>query len=145
MAKFLFRLVLNTKTRMRPIFSIRYETSLVNKEFIIWLKRNLFPLLKANISKFQFDQESGRRRTSYWMCYRKIFIYLFIYILFAVDSLVKLFYRSSITCVTLPHSSFRNVPAGTELTWDYAYEVDSVKGKVLHCYCGSAECRGRLL
>ena len=40
---------------------------------------------------------------------------------------------------------FRNVAAGTELTWDYAYEVDSVKGKVLHCYCGSAECRGRLL
>ena len=39
----------------------------------------------------------------------------------------------------------RNVAAGTELTWDYAYEVDSVKGKVLHCYCGSAECRGRLL
>ncbi|XP_073245234.1 histone-lysine N-methyltransferase SETDB1-like isoform X3 [Porites lutea] len=39
----------------------------------------------------------------------------------------------------------QNVPAGTELTWDYAYEVDSVKGKVLHCYCGSAECRGRLL
>ncbi|XP_068673501.1 histone-lysine N-methyltransferase SETDB1-like isoform X1 [Montipora foliosa] len=39
----------------------------------------------------------------------------------------------------------QNVSAGTELTWDYAYEVDSVKGKVLHCYCGSAECRGRLL
>lgn len=39
----------------------------------------------------------------------------------------------------------QNVPAGTELTWDYAYEVGSVKGKVLHCYCGSAECRGRLL
>ncbi|XP_078348189.1 histone-lysine N-methyltransferase SETDB1-like isoform X2 [Oculina patagonica] len=39
----------------------------------------------------------------------------------------------------------QNVAAGTELTWDYAYEVDSVKGKVLHCYCGSAECRGRLL
>ncbi|XP_074605826.1 histone-lysine N-methyltransferase SETDB1-like isoform X4 [Acropora palmata] len=39
----------------------------------------------------------------------------------------------------------QNVPAGTELTWDYAYEVGSVKGKVMHCYCGSAECRGRLL
>ena len=25
--------------------------------------------LKINISKFQFDQESGRRRTTLWMCY----------------------------------------------------------------------------
>ena len=28
-----------------------------------------FPLLKTNFSKFQFDQESGRRRTSNWICY----------------------------------------------------------------------------
>ena len=29
-----------------------------------------FPLSsKTNISKFQFDQESGRRRTTLWMCY----------------------------------------------------------------------------
>ena len=29
-----------------------------------------FPLSsKINISKFQFDQESGRRRTTLWMCY----------------------------------------------------------------------------
>ena len=42
-----------------------------------------FPLsLKTNISKFQFDQESGRRRTTMWMCYLQIviyFIYLFIF------------------------------------------------------------------
>ncbi|XP_065939593.1 histone-lysine N-methyltransferase SETDB1-B isoform X8 [Magallana gigas] len=37
------------------------------------------------------------------------------------------------------------VRAGTELTWDYNYEVGSVAGKVLYCYCGSSECRGRLL
>ena len=37
---------------------------------------------KTNISKFQFDQESGRRRTTLWMCYLQIFIYLFIYYLF---------------------------------------------------------------
>ena len=37
---------------------------------------------KPNISKFQFDQESGRRRTTLWMCYHQviIFIYLFIYL-----------------------------------------------------------------
>ncbi|WAR03494.1 SETB1-like protein [Mya arenaria] len=37
------------------------------------------------------------------------------------------------------------ISAGSELTWDYNYEVGSVHGKVLYCYCGSAECRGRLL
>ena len=37
---------------------------------------------KTNISKFQFDQESGRRRTTLWMCYLQIIIYLFIYYLF---------------------------------------------------------------
>ena len=35
---------------------------------------------KTNISKFQFDQESGRRRTTMWMCYLQIVIYLFIYL-----------------------------------------------------------------
>ena len=40
-----------------------------------------FPLsLKTNISKFQFDQESDRRRTTLWMCYLQIVIYLFIYL-----------------------------------------------------------------
>ena len=40
-----------------------------------------FPLSsKTNISKFQFDQESGRRRTTLWMCYLQIIIYLFIYL-----------------------------------------------------------------
>ena len=35
---------------------------------------------KTSISKFQFDQESGRRRTTLWMCYLQIIIYLFIYL-----------------------------------------------------------------
>ena len=40
-----------------------------------------FPLSsKTNISKFQFDQESGKRRTTMWMCYLQIVIYLFIYL-----------------------------------------------------------------
>ncbi|XP_055899559.1 histone-lysine N-methyltransferase SETDB1-like isoform X2 [Biomphalaria glabrata] len=37
------------------------------------------------------------------------------------------------------------IRAGTELTWDYNYEVGSVPDKILYCYCGSATCRGRLL
>ena len=44
-----------------------------------------FPLSsKTNIFKFQFDQESGRRRTTLWMCYLQIIIYLFIYLCRAV-------------------------------------------------------------
>ena len=40
-----------------------------------------FPLSsKTSISKFQFDQESGRRRTSIWMCYLQILIYFFIFL-----------------------------------------------------------------
>ncbi|XP_013401598.1 histone-lysine N-methyltransferase eggless isoform X2 [Lingula anatina] len=41
--------------------------------------------------------------------------------------------------------SSQYIRAGTELTWDYNYEVGSVPGKILYCYCGSADCRGRLL
>ena len=36
---------------------------------------------KTNISKFQFDQESDRRRTAMWMCYLQILIYLFVFLL----------------------------------------------------------------
>lgn len=39
----------------------------------------------------------------------------------------------------------RLIRAGSELTWDYNYEIGSVPGKVLYCYCGSDDCRGRLL
>ena len=53
------------------------------REVFLWLFR--FPLSsKTNISKFQFDQESGRRRTITLMCYLQIVIYfiilLFIYL-----------------------------------------------------------------
>ncbi|KAK4320792.1 hypothetical protein Pmani_008367 [Petrolisthes manimaculis] len=41
--------------------------------------------------------------------------------------------------------SISNIRAGTELTWDYSYEVDTVPGKVKYCYCGARKCRGRLL
>ena len=33
---------------------------------------------KTNISKFQFDQESGRRRTTLWVCYLQIIIIIII-------------------------------------------------------------------
>ncbi|XP_057377390.1 histone-lysine N-methyltransferase SETDB1-like isoform X2 [Daphnia carinata] len=37
------------------------------------------------------------------------------------------------------------IRAGTELTWDYGYQIDSVPGKKLFCYCGAKNCRRRLL
>ena len=49
-----------------------------SERFFSWYSG--FPLSsKTNISKFQFDQESGRRRTM-WMCFLQIVIYLFIYL-----------------------------------------------------------------
>ena len=43
-----------------------------------------FPLSsKTNISKFQLDQESGRQRTTMWMCYLQLVIYLFIYLFYS--------------------------------------------------------------
>ncbi|KAF6202215.1 hypothetical protein GE061_004613 [Apolygus lucorum] len=41
--------------------------------------------------------------------------------------------------------ALRHIPAGSELTWDYGYKIGSVPGKVLYCYCGSHNCRKRLL
>jgi histone-lysine N-methyltransferase SETDB1 len=37
------------------------------------------------------------------------------------------------------------IKAMTELTWDYNYEVGSVPDRELNCYCGTLQCRGRLL
>ena len=51
---------------------------------------------KTNISKFQFDQESGRRRTTLWMCYLQIIIYLFIYFIY-ISTLFLIYIRISIT------------------------------------------------
>lgn len=41
--------------------------------------------------------------------------------------------------------AINNIKAGTELTWDYSYDVGSVPGKIKYCYCGARKCRGRLL
>ena len=44
-----------------------------------------FPLsAKTNISKFQFDQESGRWRTTLWMCYLQIIIIIIISIIIII-------------------------------------------------------------
>ncbi|KAF7266513.1 hypothetical protein GWI33_020194 [Rhynchophorus ferrugineus] len=37
------------------------------------------------------------------------------------------------------------IRAGTELTWNYNYDIGSVPGRVLYCNCASLECKGRLL
>ena len=44
-----------------------------------------FPLSsKTNMSKFPFDHESNRRKTTLWMCYLQIIIYLFILFIYKV-------------------------------------------------------------
>ena len=51
---------------------------LCSERFFSGYKAAGFPLSsKTNISKLQFDQESGRRRATSWMCYLQIIIYLF--------------------------------------------------------------------
>jgi len=37
-----------------------------------------------------------------------------------------------------------DIPAKTELTYDYNYQIGSVEGKSLACNCGAETCRGRL-
>lgn len=37
------------------------------------------------------------------------------------------------------------IAAGTELTWNYSYNVGSIEDKELACYCNSKNCRGRLI
>lgn len=37
------------------------------------------------------------------------------------------------------------IEAGTELTWDYNYSINSVPGKKMKCYCDSPKCRKRLI
>jgi len=41
--------------------------------------------------------------------------------------------------------SLSNIPAGTELAWDYNYTVGCVENKILQCHCGAKNCRVRLL
>ena len=56
-----------------------------------------FPLSsKTSIYKFHFDQESGRRRITLWMCYLQIIIYLLLFIyLRRFPCIPKMFIMSS--------------------------------------------------
>ena len=59
-----------------------------------------FPLSsKTNISKFQFDQESGKRRTTSWMCYLQIINCIFTYFFFSEEvSNLMLKLKAKILC-----------------------------------------------
>ena len=63
-----------------------------------------FPLFsKTNISKLQFDQESGRRRTIMWMCYLQIVIHylfnLFTYLVQLSADWSKLVQTGAVCCM----------------------------------------------
>gem|GEM_PF-4961950 len=57
----------------------------------------------------------------------------------------KLIYCSCFRFPWIAFFAMSHIRAGTELTWDYNYVVGSVSNKVMYCYCGTKECRGRLL
>ena len=59
------------------------------------------PLLNTNISKFPFDQESGRPRTTLWMCHLQIIIYL-LFIIYLCGHLGRILW---FTCVSMYHCS----------------------------------------
>ncbi|KAL4085424.1 hypothetical protein QTP88_027283 [Uroleucon formosanum] len=47
---------------------------------------------------------------------------------------------------TVAHFALTNIPAGAELAWNYNYIIENVKNKKkIKCYCGSKNCKGRLL
>lgn len=64
-----------------------------------------------------------------------------------LPSIIQFLLFSAIISSPIPcgFSLPRRIRAGTELTWDYNYEVGSVEGKELLCCCGAIDCRGRLL
>ena len=64
---------------MQPIPVCCWFSPLLREVFLRVLRFS--PLLKNQHFQFLFDQKSGRRRTTMWMCYLQIVIYLFYYLL----------------------------------------------------------------
>ena len=46
---------------------------------------------------------------------------------------------------TIAFFTLKFVPAGSELCWNYNYEIGTVEGKQMICNCGAPNCKGRLL
>jgi len=53
--------------------------------------------------------------------------------------------RHDLRFPTLAFFTMKFVPAGTELCWDYSYQVGTLPGKQIDCHCGEQNCRKRLL
>ena len=63
-----------------------------------------FPLsAKTNISKFQFDQESGRWRTTLWMCYLQIIIIIISIIIIIIIIIIVIIVIIIIMCIISIH------------------------------------------
>ena len=79
-----------------------------------------FPLSsKTNISKFQFQQESGRRRTTLWMCYLQIIIYLFYWSIFLFNISWPSFFSGCqfVLFLVLRHSAVHSAIVLLLLVW----------------------------
>merc|ERR1712059_58057 len=46
---------------------------------------------------------------------------------------------------TIAFFALKFIPAGSELCWNYNYEVGTVENKQIICNCGAPNCKGRLL
>ena len=69
-------------------------------EVFLWVLR-FSPLLKNQHSKFQFDQETSRWRTTLWMCHLIISFYLFIYIILYYTPTHYMFFNYHLKFYTL--------------------------------------------
>lgn len=50
------------------------------------------------------------------------------------------------SCCACPAAAERrNIKKGTELVYNYSYEIGSVPGLEIPCHCGAPSCKGRLL
>ena len=73
---------------------------------------------KMNISKFSFDQESGRRRTTLWMCYLQIII-IYLLLLLLLDLLPIL--RKNVFWYAMLESKSRTGKRQTRCSYNLKY------------------------
>ena len=96
----------NPRTKAVCGLSLMSVLSLVQEIFLRVVQCS--PFLKTNVSKFQFYQESGRRKTTEWMSYRLKSI-LFIYLMYS-------FYSCTYPSFTFLFISVPRVPRSNDLS-----------------------------
>ena len=100
-----------------------------------------FPLSsKTSISKFQFDQESGGRRTTMWMCYLQIVIYFYLFIIYFTGLRVLVSFVPSVFLlrgVFQPVSPSPSPPCCSFFPYVFCFSVTSQVPVFCFLFCGS--------